>query len=123
MHDAGETGRTRADTPPNPSRRTMLLLTGTAAAVARGAPHALAAADGPDAELIRLCDRLMTLEAAQRTILSAQRTTEDELRDEPKIDAISAEQKAVFDLITELPQPVTQAGAGAMARAALPWGR
>jgi len=127
MHDAGDTGRTCADTPPNPSRRGLLagttaaaLVVATAAVTAAcGAPHALADADGPDAELISLCDRLVTLEAARRTILYAQHTTEDEHRTEPELDVVCDEQQAVFDRITALPEPVTLAGARAMARAAL----
>jgi hypothetical protein len=131
MHDAGDTGRTRADTPPNPSRRGLLagttavaLVAATAAVTAAaGAPSASVPdwqdADSPDAELISLCDRLVTLEAARRTILYAQHTTEDELRTEPELDAVCDEQQAVFDRITALPEPVTLAGGRAMARAAL----
>jgi hypothetical protein len=76
MHDAGDTGRTRADTPPNPSRRGLLagstaaaLVAATAAATtaaattavatAAGAPRATVPqrqdADGTDAELLALC--------------------------------------------------------------------
>lgn len=74
---------------------------------------------GPDAELIRLCDRLTELTAAERSIIMAQHTIEDELRTEPALDAVCDEQKAIFDRITELPDPVTLAGAAAMARTAL----
>jgi hypothetical protein len=66
MHNAHDTGRTRAASPPNPSRRAMLaggtaaLLAGAAAVtVARGAPSGVAGADGPDAELIAMCARLV----------------------------------------------------------------
>jgi hypothetical protein len=66
MHDAGDTGRTRADIPPNPSRRGLLagstaaaLVAATAAVTAaRGAPLAASQRweiDGPDAELLALC--------------------------------------------------------------------
>jgi hypothetical protein len=85
MHDAGDTGRTRADTPPNPSRRGLLtgstaaaLVAGAAAVTAVAAPGASVPqrqdADGPDAELIRLCDRLTELTTAERTIIMAQHT-------------------------------------------------
>jgi hypothetical protein len=130
MHDAGDTGRTRADTPPNPSRRGLLagstaaaLIASTALVTAAADPRASVPhrqdADSPDAELISLCDRLVTLEAARRTILYAQHTTEDEHRTEPELDVVCDEQQAVFDRITALPEPVTLAGASAMARAAL----
>jgi hypothetical protein len=130
MHDAGDTGRTRAVSLPNPSRRGLLagsaaaaLVAATAAVTAAGAPAASAPhwrdTDSPDAELISLCDRLVTLEAARRTILYAQHTTEDEHRTEPELDVVCDEQQAVFDRITALPEPVTLAGASAMARAAL----
>jgi hypothetical protein len=76
-------------------------------------------ADGPDAELISLCERIVTLEAARRTILDAQHTIEDEDRTEPELAAVCDEQEAVFKRITALPEPVTLAGATAMARAAI----
>jgi hypothetical protein len=177
MHDAGDTGRTRADTPPNPSRRGLLAGSTAAALVATTAvvtavaapgailpdwPHAdaypgaddhllrlsiiangseppdrgralmlvadeamrLAALEpvdpaGPDAELISLCNRLAEHAAAERTMIMAQHTIEDELRIEPALDAVGDEQKAILDRITELPEPVTLAGARAMARAAI----
>jgi hypothetical protein len=72
-----------------------------------------------DAELISLCDRLTELIEAERRIVMAQHTIEDEERTEPELAAVCDEQKAVFDRITELPEPVTLAGASAMARAAL----
>jgi hypothetical protein len=64
--DAGATGRTRADTPPNPSRRGLLagstaavLVASAAAVTAVGAPRATVSqrqdADGTDAELLALC--------------------------------------------------------------------
>jgi hypothetical protein len=66
MHDAGDTGRARADTPPNPSRRGLLagstaaaLVATTAVVTAVAAPGASVPqrqdADGTDAELLALC--------------------------------------------------------------------
>jgi hypothetical protein len=53
MHDTGDTGRTHADVPPNPSRRAMLAAT-TAALIA-GARAATAAAY-PEASVPDLSD-------------------------------------------------------------------
>ena len=64
--DAGDTGRTRVDTPPNPSRRGLLagstaavVVASAAAVTAVGAPRATVSqrqdADGTDAELLALC--------------------------------------------------------------------
>jgi hypothetical protein len=110
-------------TPPIPSRR--VLLTGASAALLAGAAAVTAAsaapavpdgAAGADAELIRLCNRMVELEAARRTLIDSE-TQEDEAQ--PELDGLYAESEAVFDRVCELPDPVTHAGALALARAAL----
>jgi hypothetical protein len=63
MHDAGDTARARADTPPNPSRRGLLAGSTAAALVATTAVVTAVAAPsdpaGPDAELVRLHQALV----------------------------------------------------------------
>jgi hypothetical protein len=105
-----------------PGRRGLLggaqaLLAGVAAVTLPRA--ALAAGIGPDAELIRLCDRLAANRAEWFAIMNSRHTIEDEKRTEPDNDRLLAERHARLDQIEAAPDLSTMAGAAAMARAAM----
>jgi hypothetical protein len=122
MHHACDTGRTRADTPPNPSRRAMLaggtaaLLAGAAAAtVAHGAPPGVAGADGPDAELIALCAAFHRQNAAVTTVADGGSYAGG---DEADLDDAMAERWDLSDRIQDMPT-TTLAGHRAKASVAV----
>jgi hypothetical protein len=105
-----------------PGRRRLL---GGAAALLAGAaavalPRAAqAASTGPDAELIRLCNRLVANRAEWLALINSRHTIEDEKRTEPDNARLLAERHALLDQIEAAPDLSTMAGAAAMARAAL----
>jgi hypothetical protein len=79
----------------------------------------LAAGAGPDAEQIRLCDRLAANRAEWFALINSRHTIEDEKRTEPDNDRLLAERRALLDQIEAAPDLSTTAGAAAIARAAL----
>ena len=89
-----------------------MAVTGTALAIA-----AQASAPAADAELIRLCDRIVALEAAYDATCAGARTHAEERAAAPQLEAISEEITANMELIYDL-RPQTLAGLQAMARAA-----
>jgi hypothetical protein len=111
----------RHPTTHTPGRRGLL---GGAAALLAGAAAAtlprvaLAAGTGPDAELIRLCDRLVEIDAEERAILAS--TDEDDGGPlKPRYDALNVEWHAIDARLCDVADPVTKAGALAVARAAV----
>jgi hypothetical protein len=119
MHDAGDTGRTRAVSPPNPSRRGLLAgstaaaLVATTAAVtaARGAPLAASQGwetDGPDAALLALCAAFHEENAAANTpgpedvweaALDRRWDLSDEIQDIPAITEAGRRAKAAVAVV------------------------
>ena len=87
-----------------------------AAGMRMDTPAGGAGADGPDAELIRLCARLVELKAADHALISTHHTIEG--RTEPLLSVIYTEEAAILDRLYSL-APVTLAGATAMAWAAV----
>jgi hypothetical protein len=73
----------------------------------------------PDAELIRLCDRVVANQAEWLALINSRHTAEDEERTEPDNDRLLAERHALLNQIEAAPDLSTRAGAVAMARAAL----
>jgi hypothetical protein len=84
----------------------------------RGPPPALADADSPDAELIRLCDRLVAIDAAESTIYATVDGSDDDALD-AALDPFTAEWRAIEARLYELGGPRTPQGTVAMARAAV----
>jgi hypothetical protein len=73
---------------------------------------------GPDAELIRLCDRLVEIDAEERAILAS--TDEDDGGPlKPRFDALNVEWRAIDERMCDVADPVTRAGALAVARVAV----
>ncbi len=73
---------------------------------------------GSDAELIRLCDRLVEIDAEERAILAS--TDEDDGGPlKPRFDALNVEWRAIDERMCDVADPVTRAGALAVARAAV----
>jgi hypothetical protein len=107
-------------TQPNttPTRRSALGFS-AAAIVAGLTMPALAGPANPDAELIALCDRLVTTERELLAIYDLRKTQEDEKRTEHLVDAIFAEQGAIVDRIEGIPGVATVDGLRSMARASL----
>lgn len=99
----------------NTSRRSLL---GALAAAPIAALPAVALAGGDDAELIRLCNRILSNRAAQARLLARRHTIADEKRTEREMDALHAEWQQIINRIVGL-EVRTQAGAIAMARAAM----
>ena len=95
----------------------MALMAGGTAAAALALPVALARTPGTDAELIRLCDRIVALEADYAATCSGKRTRAEEKAAVPRLEAISEEITANMTLIYDL-RPKTLAGLQAMASAA-----
>jgi hypothetical protein len=77
------------------------------------------AGEGPDADLIALCDHLIVVAAKQEALYSVRDTVEDEERTEPALDALIEERRDIFDLIEEEPTAWTDQGRDALVRAAL----
>jgi hypothetical protein len=112
--------RATHDHTPSPSRRR--LLTGSAASllatVAAVAAVRAATPTGDDAEIIRLCERLLQPEAEQDALLAGCHTIAEEHRTESQRAALDDEQELIWDQLSRLDDPVTLAGASAMARTA-----
>ncbi len=72
-----------------------------------------------DAELIRLCNRLVDIEHKQASILATWRTPEDERRTAPAVDLLYKERAGLFGHIAIIGAPTTMAGARALAAVAL----
>jgi hypothetical protein len=109
-----------------PSRRRLLaglsatLLAGAAiATAARGAPVADAPADGADAKLIRLCERMVAIHTAEVALVDADEWAPDRGPNKPRYDALWAEWIAIRDRVYDLNDPTTVAGAAALSRVAL----
>jgi hypothetical protein len=101
-----------------PTRRSALGFS-AAAIVAGFTIPALAGATGPDAELIALCNRLVTTERELLAIYGLRKTQEDEKRSEHLLDALFTEQTAIVDRIQGMPDAATVNGLRSMARASL----
>jgi hypothetical protein len=92
-----------------------------AAIVAGIGEPALAAAASPDAELIRLSERLVALRSAEHSLLTASDAPDDPDTDPttgPLLRANDAEWRTIMGRLADM-SPTTLAGAQAMARAAL----
>jgi hypothetical protein len=125
MHTARDTGRTRADNPALPSRRGLLAASASAlvagAAIATAAHGALVASPGGagDAELIAACDRIVAIRAELVAINAADPWAPDEGPLHAKFEALLDERYAIEESVYDMSMPTTQAGAQAIARAAL----
>ena len=125
MADQSHTTPTPApDVPPvtRPGRRG--LLGGAAALLAGAAAVALprtvqAAGDGQDAELIRLCERLVAIRADWVAICAADEWAPDHGPYKPRYDALGEESDRIEATLYDLAAPVTLAGARAVATAAV----
>lgn len=73
----------------------------------------------PDADLIRLCARIIAIEAEQATLFTIRHTLDDEARTDPAMNALYDERDQVFDQLRHLLRPTTIDGARAVARASL----
>jgi hypothetical protein len=107
----------------NPTRRNALrfglapFAAGLAAPTLIGASAAAVA--NPDGELIRLCARIVAVEAAQAALFAVRHSLEDETRTDPEMNALHDEREQIFDQVCALPKVTTMEGAQAMARASL----
>jgi hypothetical protein len=122
MPSARDHGATRAETPATPSRRAVLagstaaLLAGAAAVTAaRGAPVAAPGGAGDDAEMVRLCDRLVAIEAEEAAIFAT--VPEDE--QDTVLLPFTEEFRQIENRLYDLGDPTTPEGLRAAARAAL----
>jgi hypothetical protein len=107
-----------------PSLSKRQFLTGAAAiAVAAGvstiAPHVLADAGNPDAELIAICDEFCSLERRQRAIADQWDDMDEDPPDE-LVEALLDRQCDLVDRMGEIP-PSTLAGFVAVARSISAW--
>jgi hypothetical protein len=106
-----------------PSRRG--LLAAAAAALAAGAAIATAAhgtpvaLPGADAELIRLCKRLVEIEAAEAVIFDTFEDEDDATAQDRALAPLQAEWQAIEDRLYELDNPTTPEGVHAVAVAAI----
>ena len=100
------------------ARSTAALLAGAAAAtVARAAPLAAPVADGDEAEMILLCERLIALEAKRDNIFLA---VEDDDEAERQSGLLTPERNEIRDRLYAIAKsPTSDAGRRAFARAAL----
>lgn len=106
--------------PGMPSRRLLLLGSAVALPVAVLASGGVAApAESDDAELIRLCARLVALERQEAAIYKVRHTAEDEERTEPELDRLGAERETILQRLNEIGKITTLSGARAMAAAAI----
>jgi len=110
--------------PPGTTPRRRGLLGGAVALLAGAAavtlPRAVQAAGaGPDAELIRLCNRLVAIRAEERAITDADEWAPDHGPYKPRYDALGEEWDAIDARMYDVAEPVTLAGVRAVARAAL----
>ena len=94
-----------------PSRRA--LFTGATAAAALASLPAMAS---PDAELIRLCDRLSAISARENVLCST--VEDDDLRDE-LLKPSMEEWHRIAERLWEMGVPLTREGAAAVARAGI----
>jgi hypothetical protein len=75
---------------------------------------------GPDAELIRLWDRLVAMHAEEAAIVkAADPDAPDDGPHKPVLDALHEEWQAIDARLYDVAEPVTQAGVRAVARAAV----
>jgi hypothetical protein len=72
----------------------------------------------PDAELIRLCDRLVAIQAAETAIYAKMDGSDDDALD-AALDPFTAEWRAIEARLYEVGGPITPQGMVAMARASL----
>jgi hypothetical protein len=102
---------------PVTSRRQALGFGAAACCIATIPKHPDAAAPSPDAELIRLCDRLVINRALEAAVYEAYPDDDDER--EPVLAPIDNEWWELAAALEELDGPRTPEGARAMALAAL----
>jgi hypothetical protein len=105
-----------------PSRRAALGFSLAAIAAGLTVPALASVATtepSPDAELNRLSDRIVAIQAEQNALFAVRHTVEDEERTDPEMNALYAERTRIFDLLFDLLDPTTLAGARAMARASI----
>jgi hypothetical protein len=76
-------------------------------------------ASSADAELIRLCDRVLSLLAEMDALCAVRQTLADEARTEPMLERLYQENEVALDRLDDLGGPITLAGARAMAEASL----
>ncbi len=108
--------QTAASDDPATSTRRSAMRAGIAAALgALDAPAMATAAGNPDAELVRLCDRLVAIDAERADIF---RTIEDDAEKEIALQPTDVESRKIAERLYDMPDPVTSAGARAVARAA-----
>jgi len=98
--------------------RRFALIAGLADDAARGTPMPPVAPEG-DAELIKICNRLVASEEEMLAIHATRHSMEDERRTEPDLDVLRAEQETLMEAMGDLDYPSTLAGARAMARASI----
>lgn len=119
MRNAGDDRGAVAPSPATMSRRVALAgLIGAGAAM----PVATVAAPvGGDDDLIRLCRRLIDVDAESRAIVGACHSLADERAAAPRVDQLNVEHRDLMDCLAGLPDPLprTRAGITMMARAAV----
>lgn len=102
-----------------PTDRRAALRLGLAVTAATIASPAISGLPGTDAELIRLCERLIDLDNEQAALLKAGTGLEYERSIDPRLDEIGAEADAILVQIARLPSVSTLPGMQAMARASI----
>ncbi|HET6236884.1 MAG TPA: hypothetical protein VFE41_18265 [Acetobacteraceae bacterium] len=96
-------------------RLTLFAAAATPAAAMPIAPTA----PGSDAELIRLCDRLVAIQAEETAMFEVDLYTDDDgSRFKPVMDALTEERRTVETRLYDVGGPTTKAGLLAAARAA-----
>jgi hypothetical protein len=96
-----------------------LALLGAAATPTSAMPIAQTA-HGPDAELIRLCDRVVAIQAEETAMFEADPAADDDgSRFKPVMDALTEERRAIETRLYDVGAPTTKAGLLAAARAAV----
>jgi hypothetical protein len=101
------------------SRRSALRFGGTATVAGLMTPLTSLAAAYADAELIRLCNRVLSLWAKMEALYRVRRTLADEIRTEPMLEQLYRENEIAVDRIDDTGGPTTLVGARAMAETSL----
>jgi hypothetical protein len=109
----------KAETTHTTTRRTLLGVALALPAVAAVPAVAHAAARSPDAEFIRLCDRLVALAVEQRALCLAHPFAPDHGPHHARHEALCAEHDAIEGRLYDIGGPTTHQGVRAAARAAL----
>jgi hypothetical protein len=110
---------TAIQTTTTPTRRSAMQFGVGALIAGITAPIMASAALSPDAELIKICDRLLRIKAAFNELFSRRNTVEQEDATEDELTALYDRKSLAVEELEELDPPTTLAGVKALARAAL----